>query len=265
MIELYHNDMSTCAKKVRLVLAEKGLQWQSHHMNLRAGDTRTKEYIEKLNPLGVVPTLVDNGAVINESTVIMEYLEDSYPEPALRLAAPKDRARMRLWTKRLDEGLHAATGTISSCIAFRYQIMEGRSEQEVRDFIDLMPNIAARKRSHDIIFTGVESKLFAPSILQFEKLFDDMEIALLQSDWLAGNTFSLADIAYIPYLTRFEHLQLLDLPNKRPRVAAWYERAKARPSYDEAVRKWFNQKYLTLMEEKGKEVWPLVQTIIDNG
>ena len=49
IIQLYHNDMSTCSQKVRLVLCEKNLPWKSHHMNLRAGDTRTKEYIQYLN------------------------------------------------------------------------------------------------------------------------------------------------------------------------------------------------------------------------
>ena len=263
MLELYHNDMSTCAKKVRLVLVEKALQWTSHHMNLRAGETRTKEYIEKLNPLGVVPTLVNDGEVICESTVIMEYLDDAYPETPLRPEDPVARARMRLWTRKLDEGLHADTAIISSCIAFRYQIMDGRNEQEVRDFINLSPNIAVRERSHDIIFTGMKSKLFPPAILRFKKLFGDMEKVLSNSDWLAGENFSLADIAYIPYLTRFEHLQLLGMLDNHPGLTGWYHRVKARPSYEEALRKWFNEKYLVLMEEKGKESWPTVKNILE--
>ncbi len=262
MIELYHNDMSTCAKKVRLVLCEKGLSWQSHHMNLRAGDTRTEDYIKNLNPLGVVPTLVDNGLVVYESTVINEYLDDAYPTPALRPESPLARARMRLWTKQLDEGLHSATAVLSSCIAFRYQQMEGRTEQEMRDFINLIPDLAARERSHDIIFSGVNSKLFPPAVKRFRKLMGDMEAALAQSEWLADDSFSLADIAYIPYFTRLEHLQLSGLYNHHPHVVLWYERSKLRPSYDEALRKWFNPKYLTLMEVKGKETWPLVESII---
>lgn len=119
MLDLYHNDMSSCAQKVRLTLAEKGLEWRGYHMNLRAGETRTDEY-KKLNPKGVVPTLIDDGTVIIESSVILEYLDDAYPEPPVRPADPKARARMRLWTKQLDEGLHTDIGTISGAIAFRY-------------------------------------------------------------------------------------------------------------------------------------------------
>ena len=262
MLELYHNDMSTCAKKVRLVLAEKGLEWEGHHMDLRAGDTRTKEYIENFNPGGVVPTLVDDGTVIYESTVIMEYLDDTYPDPPLRPAEPRARARMRLWTKQLDEGVHAATGSISSYIAFRFQMMEGRTEQEVKDFINLIPDPVRRARSYDLMFSGKEPDQFAPAILRFEKLFSAMEKTLADGPWLAGDGYSLADIAYTPYLTRYDHLQLLGVLDKRPRLADWYERIKARPSYDEALRKWFNAKYLPLMEEKGNEVWPRVKEII---
>ena len=76
MIELYHNDMSVCAQKVRFALGEKALQWKSHHLNLRAGDQQKPEYV-KLNPNAVVPTLVDGGSVIIESTVICEYLDDA--------------------------------------------------------------------------------------------------------------------------------------------------------------------------------------------
>ena len=73
MIQLYHNDMSSCAQKVRIVLAEKGLEWESHHLSLREGESRTSEY-KKLNPNGVVPTLItDSNETIIESTVIMEY------------------------------------------------------------------------------------------------------------------------------------------------------------------------------------------------
>lgn len=262
MLELYHNDMSSCAQKVRLVLAEKGLEWKGHHMDLRAGDTRTKEYISNFNPNGVVPTLVDDGTVIYESTVIMEYLDDKFPDPALKPADPVERARMRIWTKKLDEGLHADTGNISACIAFRYQQMEGKTEQQIHDFINLGPNPARRERQRDVIFNGIDSKLFGPSILNFEKLFTDMENALTDSPWLTGETYSLADIAYTPYLTRFDHLQILGVNDKRPHLMDWYERIKARPNYEPAMRKWFSPKYLPLMEEKGKEAWPKVQEII---
>jgi len=102
-LALYHNDMSSCAQKVRLMLAEKGLEWESRHLNLRAGEHQKDWYI-KLNPRAVVPTLIDGDIVVPESNVINEYLDERFPDPPLKPADPFGRARMRLWTKQLDEG-----------------------------------------------------------------------------------------------------------------------------------------------------------------
>src|ERR1700752_1250609 len=127
MLELYHNDMSVCAQKVRLVIAEKGLAPTLHHLNLRKGDQLAPEYL-KLNPNAVVPTLVHDGRVVIESTVICEYLDDAFPQKPLRGDAG-EKAQMRLWTKQLDEGLHIAIGNLSLCIAFRHQFLKRTPEQ----------------------------------------------------------------------------------------------------------------------------------------
>jgi glutathione S-transferase len=264
MLELYHNDMSTCAQKVRLTLAEKGLEWKSHHLNLRAGDTRTDSY-KKLNPKGVVPTLIDDGTVIIESTIIIEYLDDAYPEPPVKPADFKSRAQMRLWTKQLDEGLHTDIGTISGAVAFRYQTIEGRTAEELAAHMAKIPDPVRRERSTDTNTHGIESKFFAPAIRNYDKLLGQLEAALTAGPWLAGDTYSLADIAYTPYLTRFEHLMFIGMLDERPQLADWYERIKARPNYQIAIGDWLNKKYLPLMAEKGAEAWPRVQEILAAG
>src|SRR3546814_8050371 len=91
IIELYHNDLSSCAQKVRIALYEKQLPWKSHHLNLRKGDQFKPEYM-KLNPNGVVPTLVHGDRVVIESNVILEYIEDTFPEPSLSPSDPADRS-----------------------------------------------------------------------------------------------------------------------------------------------------------------------------
>ena len=119
-LTLYHNAMSSCAAKVRMVLSEKELTWEGIHLDLRAGDQQKPEYAA-LNPNKVVPTLVHGEAVIIESNVICEYLDDAFEERPVRPSEPAKLAQMRLWTKQIDEGVHAATGVISNCIAFRHQ------------------------------------------------------------------------------------------------------------------------------------------------
>ena len=260
-LELYHNDMSTCAQKVRLTLSEKELDWKSHHLDLRKGESRTLDY-KKLNPKAVVPTLIDDGKIICESTVIMEYLEDAYPNKSVMPTEPIARARVRNWIKQLDEGLHAAVATISGTVAFRHQMIEGRTKQEIIEYINLIPEEERRERSKEIVFKGIESHYFKPAIKLWDKFFSNMENTLSHEHWLAGPTYSIADIAYTPYLVRMEHLKFMGLFQNRPKTLNWYERVKSRQNYT-AIHDWINEKYIPLMEEKGNEAWPRVEEIIN--
>ncbi len=263
MLELYHNDTSACAQKVRVTLEEKKLPWNSIHLDLRRGDQQKPEYL-KLNPRGVVPTLVDNGRAVRESTVIMEYLEDRYPqERALRPMDNVERAMMRVWTKRLDEGHHdIATATISMGIAFRHQYL-ARGKEGCDELINRIPDPVRRERRRDVIYNGVEAKEFGTALRMWASLLADLENALSQQAWIVGAEYTLADAAYTPYLTRLDHLSLLGLIDKRPRLAAWYDRIRSRPSYASAMTKWENADYINLMRAKGAEAWPRVKKLFD--
>ncbi|MDX1485160.1 MAG: glutathione S-transferase family protein [Alphaproteobacteria bacterium] len=262
MLELYHNAMSTCSQKVRLCLAEKRQDWVDHHLDLRAGDQHRPEYLA-LNPNGVVPTLVDDGEVIIESTVINEYLDERFPDPALHPRDPLGRARMRLWTKQLDEGLHAETGVMSNAIAFRFQKL-AKGEEFANKLVEGIPDPAKRERYRSVVFEGVESPLFVSSIKRFRKLLDDMDAALDRHHWLAGDVFSLADVGLAPYITRMDHLGLNRMWLDQPRIADWYKRVTSRPSYEPAFVRLFDDKYLALMREKGREYWPQIEACLES-
>jgi glutathione S-transferase len=100
MIDLHHHGSSVCAAKVRFALGEKGLAWQSHYLEIHKGDQFAPDYL-KLNPKAVVPTLVHDGHVIVESTVINEYLDEVFPNVPLKPKDPQARAVMRVWTKAI--------------------------------------------------------------------------------------------------------------------------------------------------------------------
>ena len=267
MLRLYHNDMSTCAQKVRIALAEKHLAWESVHLKLRDGDQFDLDYLT-LNPKGVVPTLIHDDIVIRESQVILEYLEDAFPEPSLRPPDAVGRARMRLWTKQPDEDIHPSTAMVSVGIAFRHQYLH-KSPDEMRAYrekakqvpVPADPDYAEHMRG--IIQDGTSSAAFARAIKRYDRLFSDMEATLnQQGPWLAGATYSLADITYTPYLTRFEHLHLLGMLAKRPRLQDWYERVKTRESYQEAFTKWENPAYFEIYQTKAPAEWPRVEAIL---
>ena len=221
MIELYHNDMSVCAQKVRFALGEKTLQWKSHHLNLRAGDQQKPEYL-KLNPNAVVPTLVDDGRVIIESTVINEYIDDAYPEPRLRPADAGARARMRLWTKQLDEGVHVATRVISNAIAFRHQKLALGTEA-LKMLHDKIPDPKKREESWENITKGVESRFFVDAVRRFDKLLADMEASLNRRILARRKRILLGRYRLAPYIRRLQDLQLQFLWDKRPHIPAWSE------------------------------------------
>jgi glutathione S-transferase len=256
-LTLYHNDMSVCAQKVRLCLAEKQLAYEERHLNLRAGDQKRPEYLA-LNPNGYVPTLVHDDFVLGESTVICEYIDDAFAAPPLKPSDPKARARMRGFTKFIDAAIFPATATVSMSIAFHHQFTP--------DMYDTMekarPGWLANFRQ---LQKGTENPAFAAAIRRLNKMIADMEQALADhaGPWLTGQSYSLADVGYAPYVTRLDHLKFLDgMIDKRRRVAAWYDRIRTRASYQEALAKWFNHKYLPLMDEKGIEAWPRVRELL---
>jgi glutathione S-transferase len=262
-LELYHADLSTCAQKVRILLAEKDLPWIGHEFNLRLRHQHQPEYLA-LNPNGVVPTLVDDGVPIIESTVICEYLDDKYPEPPLRPARSRDRALMRLWTKRLDEGLHFHTGVLSGSIAFRHQHL-ARPADEREAYIAGIPDPRRRERQRQQLELGMDAPQFRDAVLAFDKFLTDLEEQLTRTTWFACDSFSLADVAYAPYIVRFDELNLWRWMDARPGVCRLYDQLKARDSFQRGYMDWRNDDYYDLMRETGKEAWPRIERIVAEG
>jgi glutathione S-transferase len=260
MLKLYHNDMSSCAQKVRLCLAEKGLEWESRHLNLRAGEHQQAWYV-KLNPRAVVPTLIDGDIVVPESNVINEYLDERFPDPPLKPATPFGRAKMRLWTKQLDEGVHdAGIAVISFALAFRQQYLS-RGEAG-KEMLESIPDPIKRERRRDVIEKGLDSPHFAIAIARMLELYDDMEDALAEYRFLVNDDYTIADAAFTPYVLRLDHLDIMGVLENHPRVLDWYRRLQQRPSFRTAITRWDNADYLTLMKRSGRENWPKIQSIM---
>ncbi len=119
-----------------------------------------------------------------------------------------------------------------------------------------------RERRRDVIENGTQSKHFIIATERMVQLLDEMEEALTDGPWLIGDAYTLADVAFTPYLARLEHLGILGMIGERHRVAEWYGRCKGRPSFHEAIVKWENADYLALMRRRGAEAWPRVQEIV---
>lgn len=234
MLKLYQGRTSVCAIKVRLVLAEKGLDWEPVNLNLRAGEQHRPEYL-KLNPNGVVPTLIHDDFVLIESSVIMQYLDEVYLEPRLQPGDAKDRALMRLWMKRVDEYLHPANATLTYAMVHARE-MRKKSPEEREAYYRGIPNPVTRERQRAAIEQGMDAPAATQALQFYDKAFTDMERQLAQRPWLAGENYSLADAAMTPYVNRFAMLSLSNMwTQSRPNIAGWFDRIKERPSYAAAV------------------------------
>ena len=233
MLELYHADTAVCAAKVRVVLAEKGLAYEGHMLDLGRGEQFAPDYM-KLNPNAVVPTLVHDGAVITESTVICEYLDETFAPVPLRPQTPLGRARMHGWTKREDT-IHDAINTVTVAILFRGELMLKTPEERQARY-GRIPDPARREKWRTIIEQGLEARYVDEAMARFARLFRDMNGALATGPWLLGETFTLADSGLISFFYRLEMLGLSRCwTDGFPDVADWFERCKARPSFNTAI------------------------------
>ena len=224
----YNAPQSTCSQKVRYTMAEKGLPFVEHKLKLFKNEQLRPEYL-KLNPNGVVPTLVHDGRPIVDSSVIMEYLDDMHPESSLTPRDAEQRARMRAWTRFFEEVPTVAVRFPSYNAAFARHFKEMNEE----DFQAL----AASKPLRDKFLgemdknTGFSVARMKEAEQSIRKTVARMETSLATNPYLLGEQLTLADICVLPLQIRMDDLGYDFLWTEYPGVIAWLERMKSRPSY----------------------------------
>lgn len=234
MLTLYHFGGAICAQKVRLALAEKQVEWDSKEC---VGATlRDPEYL-RLNPNGVVPTLVHDGAVLTESRIISEYIDERFDGPSLMPSDPVERHRARLWSKQIDDSLHLNIFILTFVSIGRDMYLE--MPADIRE--NMMPGLRdpiKRRISTELLESGFQSPWISMAVNRFRRLVAEMEVRLSQSSYLAGGDYSLADADYTAYIHRLTHLGLAGLWAGMSGMAGWYARMTERPSFTSAIRDW---------------------------
>ena len=235
MLELYTAVNSICAQKVLITLAEKGLAYQTRSIDLFRNEQYSPAFLA-INPKGVVPALDHDGAIVTESTLICEYLDDTFPSPRLIPEKPLLRARMRKWSKMVDEGLFEATREFSFSAMFRER-MRGMSEEQRQTRFRNVGDPGRRARFMSTYEEGVESPFVLQGIAAFETAFKTMEADLAKAGpWLVGEAMTLADVNMMPFVARLDYLGLLDAwLAHRPSSQAWWARARAVPAFQAAI------------------------------
>ena len=264
MLTLYHQGSSVCAAKVRIALHEKGLDWRGVVVDVLKGEQFQDWYLA-LNPNAVVPTLVDDGRAVIESTVICEYLDETRPDPPLRPAGPHDAARMRVWTKRIDERLHPMTSSLTYAASHRHTILDNNTPEEVEAIIEETRDPVKRQRKREWIERGIEAPSARAAVAEFDNTLADMEAALAGAPWLAGEAYSLADVGMAPYVNRLAMLGMEGFWDTRPRVAGWFARIRARASFAPALIDPVPDGLARSLAENGARSWPRVAEMLEAG
>jgi glutathione S-transferase len=201
-LTLYEHPLSPYAQKVKILLREKDLNFEAVlPQGMGAGGARGA-FIEA-NPRAEVPALVDGAVQVFDSTVILEYLEDAHPEPAMRPASAAERARVRMLEEVMDTHFEAITWGLAELSWFRRA--EGAQAEAIR----------------------------AAATRQLSGFYSWLERQLGDRTWFNGDTFGWGDLCVVPFVNGAVG-QGHALP-EGSRLADWLARANARPSVTATV------------------------------
>jgi len=227
---LYNAPQSTCSQKVRICLWEKDLAFAEEKLDLFKGDQLTAEY-KRLNPNGVVPTLVHDDEVIIDSSVIIEYLDELFPEPSLSLPTAAGRAHMREWLRFFEEVAAPAVRVPSYNNVF-LRLFQSMTDEEFIAFGESKP---LRK---DFFMkmgrTGYSDQEMQQSESRLRLTAERMENQLRRAGpWLLDE-YGLADICIVPVMIRMNDIGMGDLWNDLENVSAWFTRIQERDAVKQA-------------------------------
>lgn len=234
MLELYHAEPVANSMKPLICLKEKGLDFVSHYVDLLRFEQHEPRFVE-LNPNGQVPVLVHDGVVITESTVINEYLEDVFPEPRLRPREAAARARMRVWSKFIDEYFCPALSMIGWHVMVR-RIAQAIDKNELERILERIPLKEQRDKWATVAGSSFTEEQLADSRRKLQVSVGKMEAILAERKWLACNEYSLADVNTYSMVAGLPRMMpnLLNL-DTGPHVLDWLNRMNARPAVQEAL------------------------------
>lgn len=226
-LELYNMGISTCSQRVRFVLAVKGIEFTNNWVALDKGEHLTPEYL-RINPNGTIPSLVHDGRVIVDSSVINEYLEEVYPQVPLLPASPYERAKVRTWVQYLDEVMTPSIRYPSFQQLFG-GFLRAMTEEQREAYASRVP--LRKYFALEVGPDGFAPKKLADAMERINSSLQRMEQALGATQWIAHDNLTLADIAMMPSIVRLEDLELASLWADLPRVADWYDRLQRLPAF----------------------------------
>ncbi len=229
-LHLFHFAMSNCSQRVRLGLEEKRLDWTSHHLNLPANEHVSDDY-QRINPNGVVPTLVHDGQVVIESNDILVYLDEHFPDPPLRPADALGRAGMDACIAE-SSGFQPTIKVLSHELLFRPFRKVGPEMVALYEKAHRDASLVSFLRDYAENGDAWQARVGdAQEVLQQQ--LARLESRLEANPWLSGDAYGLADISWVVNANRLKQAGVtLD---EWPRFQDWGRRSMLRAPFERAV------------------------------
>ena len=248
MLDLYHGGPGANSLKALLPLKEKGLEFTSHLLNLLRFEQHEPWFV-KINPNGQVPVLVHDGKVLTESTVINEYVDETFPATPLRPADAYGRAQMRLWTKFVDEYFCPAL----SFLGWHAMIKTAVQDLTPEEFEARVARIPLKEQRDK--WRESAAQVWTPEQLGEWRRKVRVSIQRMEQGmagpWMLGQQFTLADVSLFSMLIGMP-TRYADIVNEKdsPRVVEWYARMMERPGVKAALA--IPQPSRELLERNGR-------------
>jgi len=188
---LYHWEPNANSGKPMLALAEKGVDFDSHYLDLLNFDQHKPEYLA-INPAGTIPAMTHGDLVLTESTAIMEYVDEAFDGPQLMPADAVLRAKTRWWMKYLDQWLAPSFSMIGWSVFVGPSVRQ-RDPQELEAAIDRIPMPERRVAWRKAIYNKFSAEEMAESQRRVAIGIGKLEEALAKTGWLVGDQYGMAD------------------------------------------------------------------------
>lgn len=229
MLELFHWEPVGHSARVLICLAEVGAEYQSRYVDALGLEHFSDDFLA-LNPQGLLPVLKIDGAVLSESSLINEFLAESFPEAALEPDEPTDAYNMRVWSKFVDYNLASSLATLG-CRRWLVPLLERGDRAAMKRRIEAIPVPERKPGWLRAVRNDYDEALVANAERKVRLVLDRLEETLAAGEWLVGDRYSLADInAFALIDGLLQAAPELVNSDSAPHTAEWAARIAERPA-----------------------------------
>lgn len=230
---LWHAWDSVSSIKVRIALAGRRLDYESRIVDLLRFEQTSPDYLA-INPRGVVPAIEHDGEIHTGSNDIIGWIDMTFPGPSLRPAEPENQARLAAWLEHEATGVFPAIRTVTLELSMK-QVFNRYSEGELDGMLAHHPRQKLVPLIKQTLMSPPDPDQVNDAGAKLRAVFEHMEAELADGPWLAGRSYTLADIAMAPHVFRLGWLGQAQLWSGLARTADWIASIEARQDYRDAL------------------------------